>query len=651
MTERIGVFICECGPNIKDAVDLDEVVRFAQGLEDVVMAEPFGLLCSPDGKGVLAEKIQKNGLSRVVIAACSPKEHEHTFRHIMGQAGLNPFLLQVANIREQCAWVVKDKALATEKAKAIVGAAVKRVAHHEPLKTKEIKSQPDVIVVGAGVAGISAALTLAQKNRRVYLVEKLPCIGGKVARYEDVFPNLECASCILDPVLDEVLHHEGVELLAPGEVQEVLGFFGNFVVKVRKKARFIDTETCIGCGACFEVCPVKVKNEYNEGLDERGAVYIPYAGSLPNVAAIDRDSCLHWQENGCHACKDACPFGSVNYDEEDEVVELKVGAIVLATGFDLFDPAKAPQYGYGKIDDVYTSLEFERLVNSTGPTEGKIELKNGKAPKKIAFVHCVGSRTDKHHKHCSGVCCMYLLKFAHQVSEKLPGASMTGFYSDFCLPGKEAQGFFDRVSKESNIQFVHMRSPDSIEISQGDDEIRVEYEDVLGRPSIVDADMVVLAVAMEGATDAGEVSELFDISQGDGGFFAEEQATIAPVSTTTEGIFIVGGAQGPKDIQSAVAQGQAAAGRILSGLVPGEKLVLEGTTAQVEEDLCSGCRICVGICPYKAITCEDEKGTASINEVLCRSCGVCAAVCPSGAIKAKHFTDAEVSAEIEGLLG
>jgi heterodisulfide reductase subunit A len=651
VAERIGVFVCECGPNIKEAMDLDEVVTFVQGLENVVMAKAFGLLCAVDGQALIAKDIKEHDLTRIVIAACSPKEHEKTFKQCLEKAGLNPFLLQIANIREQCAWVVEDKALATDKAKAIIRAAVRRVAHHEPLEVKEIECQPHALVVGAGIAGISAALTLAQKHRKVYLVEKLPCIGGKVARYEDVFPSLECASCILDPILDEVLHNEHIEILTLTEVQEVLGFYGNFLVKVNQKARFVDTGTCIGCGACLETCPVKVKNEYNEGLDERKAIYIPYAGALPNVAAIDKKHCLRWQQEACSACREACPFGSITYEDTDQVRQLRVGAIVLATGFDLFDPARAPQYGYGKIEDVYTSLEFERLVNSTGPTEGKIVLRNGKVPEKIALVHCVGSRSSKFHEHCSTVCCMYLLKFAHQVNSQLPDASMTGFYSDLCLPGKRAQGFFNKISQEGHMEWMHMKDPDSIEITQVDEKTLIRFTDVTGSPREVTADMVVLAPAMEGAKDAGAMAQIFDISQGAAeGFFAEENSQVAPVSTAMEGIFIAGCAQGPKDIQSSVAQGQAAAGRILSRLVPGEKLALEAVTAEVDADLCCGCKLCVGLCSYKAITCDNLKNNVAINKVLCRGCGVCAAACPSGAIKAHHFTDTEVAEEIKGLV-
>jgi heterodisulfide reductase subunit A len=647
--QRIGIYICECGPNIKEAVYIEDVVDFAQGLKDVVFAKVCGLLCSDQGKDLIAKEIKDQKLTRVVIAACSPKEHEMTFRQVLAKAGLNPFLLQMANIREQCAWVISDKDLATEKSKAMIAAAVQRVVHHEPLETREITCRADVLVVGAGVAGISAALALAQKDRKVYLVERSPCIGGKVARYEQVYPNLECASCVLDPMLDEVLHHEHIEVLTLSQPLEVLGFYGNFVVKVRQTARGIDSKTCIGCGVCVEACPVRAANEYNEGLDQRKAIYIPYAGALPNAAVIDRDHCLRGRGEDCRACKDACPFGCVHYQQRDQMLALKVGAIVLATGFDTFDPRKAPQYGYGAIEEVYTSLEFERLLNSTGPTEGKILLKDGTPPRTIALVHCVGSRSTRFHEHCSGVCCMYLLKFAHQATEKLADVSVKAFYSDLCLWGKESQGFCNRVSQKNGVELVPVKAPDSVKIVKQDGHLLIKYTDVCGRMRETPSDMAVLAPAMEGAIGAHRLAEVLDIPVSPEGFFVEGHATVAPLSTLRDGVWIAGCAKGPESIPGSVAQGHAAAGNILSHLIPGQKLSLEPMTAELDESLCSGCRVCVGVCPYRAITFHDRMKRVTINEVLCRGCGLCPAACPSAAIKAKHYTDVEISAEIEGL--
>ena len=647
---RVGIYICECGPNVKEAVDVADVVTFASGLENVVLAKSFNILCSEEGKKLIEEDIRKYHLSNIIVAACTPKEHEATFRKVLSNAGINPFLLQIVNVREQCAWVIKDIVQATQKTKAMITAALKRVVLHEPLEVKELQCKPEVLIVGAGVAGISAALTLAQKDRRVYLVEKLPCIGGKVARYEKLFPNLECASCVLDPLLDEVLHNEHIELMTSTEVQEVLGFYGNFIIKVKKKAQFVDSKSCIGCGACMEVCPVKVRNEYNEGLDERKAIYIPYPGSLPHVAVIDKERCLHLQGKECNACKDACPFGSIHYEETDQIRELNPGAIVLATGFDVFDPKKVSQYGYGKIKNVYTSLEFERLLSSNGPTGGKILLENGQPPKRIAFIHCVGSRTRKYHEYCSGICCIYSFKFSHLITEQLPDSLITEFYSDFCLPGRESQRFFNNLADRKRIDFIQLRNIDSIELSQKNSTVLINYEDLNGSTKEMSSDLVVLSVAMEAARDARELSEIFGILQDNDGFFLEEHTNIAPVSTSTGGIFIAGCAHGPKDIQSAVAEGQAAAGRILSKLIPGEKLLLEPTTAVVSEDLCSGCKTCISLCSYKALTYDREKKVVSVNEVLCRGCGICVAACPSAAINAKNFTDKQIVAEIKGLL-
>ncbi len=647
---RIGIYICECGPNIKDALDINEVVAFARNLENVALVKSFRLLCSEEGKLLLEEDIKKNDLTHLVVAACSPKEHEITFRKVLSKAGLNPFFLQIVNIREQCAWVVKNKVLATQKAKTMIAAAVKRVSFHEPLELREIQCESDVLVVGAGVAGISAALTLAQRNRKVYLVEKLPCIGGKAVRYEKVFPRLECASCVLDPLLDEVLHNERIELMTYSEVQEVLGFYGNFIVKVKKKARFVDCKTCIGCGACLDVCPVKVKNEYNERLDKRKAIYIPYPGSLPHIAVIDKEHCIHFHGKECNACHDTCPFGSIHYEETDQITELKVGAIVLATGFDVFDPRRASQFGYKKIKNVYTSLEFERLISSNGPTGGKILLKNGKPPQKIALIHCVGSRSKKYNEYCSGVCCMYSLKFSYMIKDQLPDTSIIEFYSDFCLPGRESQSFLNNLGGKEGIDFVHVKNTDSIELAQRQDKILITYKDIQGKRKRLVCDFVVLSVALEAARDAGEVARIFGISQAEDGFFLEEHTNIAPVSTSIGGIYIAGCAHEPKDMQSAVAEGQAAAGRILSQLIPGEKLFLEPITAEVDEVFCSGCKICIGLCPYRAIMHDPMKKVILVNEVLCRGCGVCVAACPSAAIKATYFSDKQIMAEIEGLL-
>jgi heterodisulfide reductase subunit A len=647
---RIGVFICECGPNIRDTMDIPGIREYAARLRGVVLARQVPLLCSGEGQAAIRDDIVQHSLTRIVIAACSPREHEHTFKKVLTDAGLNPFLMQFVNIREQCAWVIRDKSVATRKAKALIRAAAGRVALHEPLEIRRIDYQMDVLVAGAGIAGIYAALTLARKGRKVYLIEKSPVIGGKVAQYEKVFPNLECASCMLDPVLDNILHNESIELLTLSEVRDVVGYFGNFSVTVSEKARYVDAATCIGCGACVDACPVSVLNEFNGGLDYRKAISIPYPGSLPHIAVIDKENCLHFHDRSCSTCSEACPFGSVNFEDTGRIREVKTGAIILATGFDVFDPARAPAFGYGKISNVYTSLQFERVVNSTGPTEGKILMTNGKPPSSIALVHCVGSRTREFNEYCSGICCMNTLKFARMIREQIPDCSITEFFTDFCLPGKASQEFLNNMPDSLKPEFIRIKSADTVALSEEKGAISLSYEDVNGIIKQGLFDMAVLSVAVEASRDARDIAGVFDIPLGRDGFFQEEHVKLSPVSTVKDGVYIAGCAQGPKDIQSSVAQGVAAAGLVLSRLIPGEKMAIEPMIAAVDETLCSGCRVCAGLCPYKAITYNEKENVAVINDVLCRGCGVCASACPAAAINARHFTDKQVMAEIAGLL-
>jgi len=644
--EGIGLYLCECGTNIKDALLMHDVSDSALSLEDVVLVKTVQTLCSPDGQDLIRKDIREHSLTKVVIGACSPKEHELTFRDVLESAGLNRFSLQMANIREQCAWVVGDKAKATQEAKAAIRAAVQRVKRHETLIAKEVDCRADVLVLGAGIAGISAALTLAQKNRTVYLLEKLPFIGGKVALYEDLFPNMKCASCLLDPYLDEVLHNDGIELLTFTEVEEILGSYGNFFVRATRRARSVDPEACIGCGTCSEACPVAVGNEYNSALDERKAIYVPYAGALPNVPVIDRGSCLRFQGEQCSSCQAACPFGAIDFKQEDETLELNIGAVVVATGFDLFDPAEAPQYGYGTVENVLTSFEFERLVNSEGPTGGEILREDGRPPERIALIHCVGSRTAARNNYCSAVCCEYSLKLARLARKKLPETAIVDLSSGLCLPGKEAHRLLDHFMADPGTECFRLLSPDSVEVGKEDGKISVNYVAADGQRMSFGCDMVVLAPAIEAPSGAAALAKLVDILQDGHGFFQEEDVTTAPVSTVRRGIFIAGCCQGPKDIQTSVAQGQAAAGQILSGLIPGEKLELEPTGAEIRADLCSGCGLCVAVCPFRAISIDPEVGQPVASEALCRGCGTCAAMCPSGAIRAKHFTAEQILAEI-----
>ena len=560
MSRRIGVYVCECGNNIADNVDIDRITETISPMRDVELVERYRLLCSEDGKEFLKQSIIEHQLTHVVVAACSPKQHEHTFMGVCTAANLNPYLLQMANIREQCAWVTPDKEEATDKAIRQIAAAVARVAYHEALEQKDIDASPDVLVVGGGIAGIAASRVLASPDRKVYLVEKTSSLGGKVKSFDKLFTRMESGPAMLERELKSLQGKENVKVLFNSEVEQILGFFGNFKVKVAKKST-------------------------NEEL---------------------------------------------NFD---------VGAIVLATGFDLQNPSKFPQYGYEKLNDIYTSMEFEAMNVPDGATGGKILLKNGKPPKSVAIIHCVG-REEK--GYCSKVCCMYSLKFARMLKSQLPDIKVFHLYSDICIPGKSYQKFYEET-KGLGVNFVRA---DKTEVSKNGKGLTVKYTTEAGSKGDLAVDMVILVPAMEPSSGTTKFAEMLRIPIDGQGFLAKEHQKLAPVASTISGVFVVGCAQEPQNILESIVQSEAAAGRILSSLIPGRKLELEATVAEISETLCSGCTICVALCPYSAISFDQEKKICAINEVLCHGCGTCVAACPSAAAIAKNFTSDQIIQEL-----
>jgi len=674
MGGRAGIYLCSCGNNISDNIDFDNLTSYLSSLEDVAYVKTYNLFCSEEGKNFLYNDILAEKPERIVIAACSPKEHEKTFRDIIKKAGINPYLFQMVNIREQVSWATEDKTDATEKAKAYIRAAIKRVKLHEPLEVHKINCNTDVLVIGAGPAGIETALLMARANRKVYLVEKSPCIGGKVARYEDVFPKMECASCMLEPKMDEILHNDNIELFVNSEVLDIIGYLGNFTVKIKKNATYVDKEKCMGCGACYEVCPVNVKNEYDYNLSERKAIYVPYTGALPNVPVIDKEHCIRmhpandickeafemglitkeeydlYRSETCDLCRKACMFEAINYEDKDEIIEKSAGGIVIATGFELFDPSQIKELGYGKIPEIYTSLEFERVLSQTGPTSGKLLMKNGKEPESVAIIHCIGSRNKKYQEYCSGICCLYALKFTKLIKKHSPSTFVCHIYTDWCVPGKDNQEFLNLVISECNPEIIRTSLPLNILISQKGSKICLKYNDLTGDNKEINIDMVVLCPAIKSSEKNKMLSLMTGVSIDKDGFFAESHTKLAPVSSNIEGICIAGCAQGPKDIQGSIAQGAASAGQLLSILVPGRELELEPIIAVIDENSCSGCMTCVGLCPYKAITFDKIKKVSCVNPALCKGCGTCVAACPSGSAKSMHFTTPQIFAEIEEVL-
>ena len=648
--KRIGVYVCNCGLNIAGTVKVKEVAEYASSLPNVVVAREYIFACSDPGQEMIKNDIREFGLNRIVVAACSPHMHERTFRRVIREAGLNPYLLQIANIREHCSWVHDEGA--TDKAKDMVRAAVMRVARQEALVVTEVPIIQSALVVGGGIAGIQAAIDIANAGYQVYLVEKDPSIGGHMIQLDKTFPTLDCSACITTPKMSDVGSHPNIELLTYSEVEEVSGYIGNFIVKIKKKARSVNMDLCTGCGACQEKCPAKAPSEFNEGIGTRKAIYTPFAQAVPNKPVIDRDHCTYFQKGKCRICEKVCPTGAIDYEQQNETITVNAGAIIITTGYDPFDPAPITQYGYGVYDDVYTGLEFERLNSATGPTGGRIVLKNGKTPESVAILHCVGSRDKNYREYCSRVCCMAGLKFAHLIKEKT-GADVYQLYIDMRCFGEGYEEFYDRVSTEDGVKFIRGKAARVTDRAVTDEEkgkLTVSVEDTLLSTMLrIPVDMVILLTALEAKADAETIARTFSISRRADGFFLEKHVKLDPVATMTDGIFVAGCCESPKDIPDTVSQADAAAARVLSLFAQG-KTEIEPIIAVVDEDVCAGCGLCVEVCPYGAPSIIEPQHVSRVNEALCKGCGACAGTCPSGAIRQRHFTYREILDEVEAFV-
>ncbi len=653
---KIGVYVCHCGTNISSMVDVEKVKEWAQerlGAEGVVISRDYKFMCSSLGQELIEKDIAALGLDRVVVAACSPHLHEKTFRTAAERSGLNPYLTELVSIREQVSWVHTDKIIATEKAKALIAGTVKRIAYNEALEKLKVPINPNTMVVGGGIAGIQAALEIANAGFHVYLVEREPSIGGHMAQFDKTFPTLDCSACILTPRMVEAGTHPNITLLTWSEVTGVAGFVGCFNVTIRKKARYINEKDCTGCGICWEKCPKKVIDDvYEAGLGYRKAVYTSFAQAVPKYPVIDRANCTYFQKGTCKACEKFCPTNSINFDQQDEFITIEVGNIILATGYDLFDAGRISNYGYGRLRNVFTSLEFERLSNASGPTSGEITLRDGKTPPQtVGIIHCVGSRDKNYNNYCSTICCMQSLKFAHLVKERT-GADVYEFYIDMRTAAKSYDEFYQRVMEEGTL-FVRGKVAEITDAARAPHEkgkLIIQVEDTLiGKQRRIPVDMVILSNGMEPRYDAKETGKLFGISCSTDGWFMERHPKLDPISTMTEGIFIAGCATGPKDIPASVSQGAAAAARVLDKILQKE-VELEPIRASVNELICSGCRICNNICPFNAITYIGNLAVTRINPALCQGCGTCVAACPAGAINGTGFSNEQIFAQIEGIL-
>lgn len=653
---KIGVFVCHCGSNIEATVDTAAVAKTALTYPDVAFASDTMYTCSEPGQESIVQAIREHGLDGVVVASCSPRMHEATFRRTVERAGLNRYMFEMANIREHVSWIGKDREANTNKAAELVRLAVEKLRRNKPLYAKQFDVTKRVLVIGGGVAGIQAALDAAEGGVEVVMVERESTIGGKMAKLDKTFPTIDCSSCVLSPKMVDVAQNPNIKLYAYAEVESISGFVGNFTVTIRKKATYVDWSKCTGCGSCTEKCPSRrTPDAFNESVGETTAINIPFPQAIPKKAVINPEHCRKLKSGKCGVCSKVCPTGAIRYDMQDELVTEQVGAIITATGYDLMDWTVLGEYGGGRLPDVVTSLQYERMMSASGPTGGHIHRpSDGMEPKKVVFIQCVGSRDKSIDRpYCSGFCCMYTAKQAILTRDHIPDSQAFVFYMDIRAPGKMYDEFTRRAVEEYGVNYVRGRVSAIQPTVRPDGSVGYIVrgaDTLLGRQVEVDADLVVLAVGIEGSHGADHLAETLRISYDKYGFFMERHVKLAPVETNTAGVYLAGVCQGAKDIPASVAQGSAAAAKVLA-LFSKPKLENDPQISVVDIKRCVGCGKCIKVCPYQAIKETVIRGEtkAEVVETVCQGCGLCTATCPQGAIQVSHFTDNQLLAEVNAL--
>ncbi len=661
--QRIGVFVCHCGTNIAGTVDVGAVAKALENEPGVVFSTDYQYMCSQAGQDIIKSAIAEHRLTGIVVCSCSPRMHEATFRKTAAAAGLNPYMVEIANIREQCSWVHKEMPVGTEKAIILGKAAVAKVNLNTPLTPGESPVTKRALVIGGGIAGIQTALDIADAGFPVDIVETKPTIGGKMAQLDKTFPTLDCAACILTPKMVDVAQNEKIRIFSYSEVTEVGGFVGNFEVTIKKRARYVKEDICTGCGVCTEKCPQKkVPNEFNLGMDTRRAIYIPFAQAVPKVATIDPNYCTMLKTGKCGVCSKVCTAGAIDYAAKDEFIKEKYGAIVVATGFNPISPDKFDEYAYSQSKDVITSLEFERLTNAAGPTQGKLlRPSDGEHPHTIVFVQCVGSRcaacAEKGKEYCSKICCMYTAKHAMLTRDKYPDTDVYVFYIDVRTPGKNFDEFYRRAVEEYGVHYIKGMVG---KVSPEGGKLKVQASDLLANRQLhIDADLVVLAMAIEPDKSARPLATMLTASMDTNDFFTEAHPKLRPVESPTAGVFLSGTCQGPKDIPETVSQAGAAASKVI-GLLCKDKLTGNPCVAHSDEMMCNGCSTCEKVCPYGAITYSEKefrmpdrttklRRVATVNEAVCQGCGACTVACMSGAMDLKGFMNKQIMAEVDAI--
>jgi heterodisulfide reductase subunit A len=661
--QRIGVFVCHCGTNIAATVDVKAVAEALKSEPGVVFSTDYQYMCSQAGQDIIKNAIAEHKLTGIVVCSCSPRMHENTFRKTAAAAGLNSYMVEIANIREQCSWVHKDMPIGTEKAIILGKAAVAKVSLNALLTPGESPVTKRALVIGGGIAGIQTALDIADAGFPVDIVETKPTIGGKMAQLDKTFPTLDCAACILTPKMVEVAQNEKIRIFSYSEVTDIKGFVGNFDVTIKRRARYVKEDLCTGCGACTEKCPQKkVPNEFNLGMDNRRAIYIPFAQAVPKVATIDPNYCTMLKTGKCGVCSKVCTAGAIDYQAKDEFVEEKYGAIVAATGFNPISMDKFDEFAYSQSPDVVTSLEFERLMNAAGPTAGTLlRPSDHEHPHTIVFVQCVGSRcsscAEKGKEYCSKICCMYTAKHAMLTRDKYPDTDVYVFYIDVRTPGKAFDEFYRRAVEDYGVHYI--KGMVGKVVPEGK-KLKVQASDLLANKQLhIDADLVVLAAAIEPDKSARPLATMLTASMDTNDFFTEAHPKLRPVESPTAGVFLSGTCQGPKDIPETVSQAGAAASKVI-GLLSKDKLTGNPCVAHSDENMCNGCSTCANVCPYGAITYQDKefrmpdrttkmRRIAVVNEAVCQGCGCCTVACMSGAMDLKGFMNKQIMAEVDAI--
>jgi len=662
---KIGVFVCHCGENIGATVDCAKVAEEASKITGVEVSVDYKYMCSDPGQTIIKDAIKEKRLTGVVVAACSPRMHEPTFRKACSEAGLNPYMCEMTNLREHCSWVHEKGDQTTQKAVDLVRMLVEKTKLNKPLNDIKVPISKKALVIGGGIAGIQAALDIANAGQKVILVEKEPSIGGHMSQLSETFPTLDCSQCILTPRMVDVAQNPNITLYTYAELEKLEGFIGNFKATIRLKAKSVDHKTCTGCGECMTKCPnKKIPSEFNEGLGKRTAIYTPFPQAVPNKPVIDRANCTYYQKGKCKVCQKICPTGAIEFDKEDEFITEDIGAIVTATGFNVLKPDFFPEYGYGRFKDVITGLQFERLASASGPTLGEIRRpSDGTIPKKVVFIACAGSRDPAKGKpYCSKICCMYTAKHAMLYQHKVHDGESYVFYMDIRAAGKNYEEFVRRAIEDDGANYIRGRVAN---VYEKDGKLIVRGVDTLlnGRPVEIEADMVVLASAGVANEGSEELAQKMHISYDPYKFFAEAHPKLKPVETNTAGIFLCGACQAPKDIPETVAAASGAAAKVI-GLFSRDELTREPTVAVVNRiashdvSTCVGCFLCQTACPYQAIEREEIKNrareviktVARVNPGLCQGCGTCVSFCRSKSIDIQGFSNEQMYAEVMAVL-